>query len=112
MATHRIPHGLSLPLAQRATRAALESYRDQFPDNDPSGRWLSPSHARVEFTAGGRRLGGDVHVGPDFIHLELEVPFIFRPFRAAAMKIIEQEIRLWISRAKQGQLPSPSGDDE
>ena len=112
MATHRIPHGLSLDLARRATRAALESYRQRFPDNDPQGNWVNDSHARVEFTAGGRRIAGEVRVDDRDIHLDLEVPLLFRPFRAAAVAVIDEEIREWIARAERGQLPSTSGDDE
>jgi len=106
MADHRIAHGLSLELAQRATRAALESYRRQFSENDPTASWLSDSHATVAFTVVGHTLGGDVRVDEHHVHLELEVPLIFRPFRNAALKVIDEEIRGWIAKARLGQLPS------
>ena len=108
MARHSIVHGLSEELARRATRAALESYRDQFPDAQPTGRWLSDDHAQVQFTVAGKTLQGDVRVGARSIDLQLDVPLVFRPFRSAAIKIIDEEIRTWIAKARQGRLPSPS----
>ena len=44
----------------------------------------------------------------DAVELELEVPFLFRPFRKAAIRIIEGEIRQWIARAEAGELDDQS----
>jgi hypothetical protein len=106
MARHKIPHGLSLDLAQRATRAALESYREQFPEVQPTGRWTSDSHAEVSFTVAGKTLRGEVDVDPQNILLDLDVPLVFRPFRSTALRIIDEEIRAWIAKARDGRLPS------
>lgn len=101
---HRIPHDLDHPLARRVARRALESYRDQFPELKPGGEWTDPDHARLWFTAPGARLEGRVKVLASAIELELDVPFLFRPFRKQAIRVIEEEVREWIERAKAGEL--------
>ena len=38
------------------------------------------------------------------IELELDVPFLFRPFRKQAIRVIEEEVQEWIEKAKAGDL--------
>lgn len=101
---HSIPHDLSHEQARDATRHALESYRARFAEYKPTGAWLSPDRATVQFTVAGKTLSGTVDVLPKHIDLELDVPLIFRPFRSVAIKVIEDEIREWIARARTGNL--------
>ena len=101
---HRILHDLDHDLARRVARRALETYRDQFPDLEPGGEWLDSDRARLWFTAPGAKIEGRVHVLTDAIELELDVPFLFRPFRKQAVRVIEAEVQEWISRARSGEL--------
>jgi len=101
---HRILHDLDHDLARRVARRALETYRDQFPELKPGGEWLDADRARLWFTAPGAKIEGRVRVLADAIELELDVPFLFRPFRKQAVKVIESEVQEWISRAKSGEL--------
>ena len=101
---HLIRHGLTHELAREAARHALASYRDRFAAFSPEGEWIDADHARVAFSAAGRRLTGNVVVGPEEIELELEVPFIFRLFHDRAIAIIEEDVRRWIERAREGAL--------
>ena len=39
------------------------------------------------------------------VELDLEVPFLFRPFQSVAVKIVDDEVRAWIDRAR----PTNSG---
>lgn len=109
---HRIPHDLGLDLGRRVTARALESYRDQFPEYAPTGEWVTPSRAEVRFAVTGRTLRGAIEVFADAVELELEVPFLFRPFKAAAVKVIEGEIRRWIGEAKAGRLGDASSEQD
>ena len=104
---HSIPHDLGQDLARKVTRHALETYRRNFAEYSPEGEWVDENHARVRFKAAGQTLEGRVEVQADRIDLELDVPFFLRPFRGAAIKVIEDEIRSWINRARRGEL-----DDE
>lgn len=100
---HSIPHDLPLETARTVTRSALESYESQFPEYSPKGRWESDDVATLQFTVMGNTLYGRVEVRAQDIELELKnIPFLFRPFRQAAIDVIEGEIREWIDKAKQG----------
>jgi hypothetical protein len=101
---HRIKHDLDHDLARKVTRRALETYRDSFPELKPGGEWLDADRARLWFTAPGAKLEGRVKVLSDAIELELDVPFLFRPFRKQAIKVIEEEVQEWIEKAKAGEL--------
>ena len=100
---HSIPHDLPHETARAVTRKALDSYRDQFPEYQPTGRWETDDVATLSFTVMGNTLLGRVEVRASDIELELKnIPFMFRPFRKAAIEVIEGEIREWIARAKAG----------
>jgi hypothetical protein len=101
---HRIAHNLPLPLAQKATRAALEAYRQQFPQFKPGGEWLDAGRAKVWFQTPAGRLDGAVNVVKDAVELELDVPFLLRPFKGQAISIIENEVNIWIEKARRGEL--------
>jgi hypothetical protein len=101
---HRISHALGLELARKATARALESYREQFPETQPEGRWVSADRAEVAFTVAGKRLKGRVDVARQNIDIELDVPLLFRPFQNQAMAVIEEEIEAWLTKARNGEL--------
>lgn len=102
---HKIPHDLSLELARKVTRAALESYRNQFPQFSPGGTWRDDDHADVWFVTPLGRLEGTVTVLAGAIQLHLTtVPWAVRPFRSQAVKIVEEEVKAWIQKAKNGAL--------
>ena len=101
---HRIPHGLDHELARRATRAALESYRERFAGHEPGGVWNTLDHGTIWFKAAGLRLEGTIEVTDEAILLDLEVPLVFRPIRKLALEVIEREVEAWIERARHGEL--------
>jgi hypothetical protein len=107
VATHVIQHGLGHELARRATRRALESYRQSLSEYAPKGEWITDDRALVEFTVVGRTLSGSVDVHPTEIVLVLDVPLVFRVFQGIALRVVEAEIEQWIARARAGEL-----DDE
>jgi hypothetical protein len=36
--------------------------------------------------------------------MDLDVPLLLRPFKSTALGVIEEEIRKWIDKAKNGQI--------
>jgi hypothetical protein len=101
---HVIQHGLDPQLARKATRKALESYQERFAQYDPKVHWASDDRADVSFAAKGVTLNGAIEVGADDIAIDLDVPFILKPFKKKATGVIDKEIRDWIGRAKRGEL--------
>ncbi len=101
---HEVPHDLDMALAHRCVEKAFESYSARFSDYSPTMTWASESLAKVGFNAKGLKLNGSIAIKPKTIELELEVPFLLRIFKAKAMEVIEEEIRMWIGKAKAGQI--------
>ncbi len=102
---HLIPHDLDRALARRATRAALDGYRAQFPQFSPGGSWRDDDTAEVWFKTPVGRIEGLVTVKDNGVHLHLtKLPFAARVFRRQAIQIIEDEVKAWIQKAKDGLL--------
>ena len=83
---------------------AFESYKERFESFNPTEKWVSDTKSLVEFSAKGMKLTGSIELRPRDIDLELKVPMVFRVFRKKALKIIEDEIRSWIVKARNGEL--------
>ncbi len=101
---HSVPHDLPLPLAKKAADKALEVYAGRFAEFDPQIAWLTERTAEVTFKALGATLKGSFAISDNDIAMEMDVPMLMRPFRAKAMEVVEQKIREWIDKAKNGEL--------
>lgn len=89
---HVIAHPLSQEHAKRALEEAQVEYARRFPKYAPRLRWLSADQACVGFHAAGRELEGTVRVFERGLEVELEVPFLLRPFVGPAKHAIEREV--------------------
>ncbi|MFU8807431.1 MAG: polyhydroxyalkanoic acid system family protein [Bradymonadaceae bacterium] len=101
---HKIHHGLQKELARKATHKAIETYKARFEQYNPQANWVNDDTANVSFSAKGIKLEGALEIVEHDVLLDLEVPFLLRPFRSRAMTIIEEEIKDWVARAKRGEL--------
>ena len=102
--TYDIPHDLTFDLAKLAAEKAAEAYGKRFAEYEYTAKWVSNDRVELGFTVVGKRLEGAMTVKKDRLELELEVPFMFRPFRGKALEIIEREARVWLDKAKRGEL--------
>ena len=96
---HQVPHALGQQKAKQVAVQALTSYQRKFAEYNPRVDWTSDSCAQIGFNVKGLKLNGAIEVHPDTFALDLDVPFILRPFRGKALAVIEEEIRMWISKA-------------
>jgi Putative polyhydroxyalkanoic acid system protein (PHA_gran_rgn) len=101
---HVIPHDLDLATAKRATDRAFEEYKRRFPGYQPSLRWADERGADVGFNVKGIQLSGTVRIEEKSVELDLDVPFLFRPFQKIALEVIEREVRVWLEKARTGEL--------
>lgn len=104
VAQHEILHDLDFDLAKLAAERAAEAYAKRFAEYDYKATWVSSSRVELGFTVMGKRLTGAMNVKARKVELELEVPLVFRPFRGKALEIIEREARVWLEKAKNGEL--------
>ena len=105
---HLIAHDLDFGLAKEVAVRAFESYQKRFADYHPKMSWVGERDARIEFNVKGLKLQGSIGIAPRAIELDLDVPFVFRLFKSKAVDVIEREVRLWLDKAKRGELSKPS----
>jgi hypothetical protein len=101
---HTVPHKVGRELAKKATVAAMDSYATKYGAYSPITTWTGDYTATVAFSVKGLSMDGKIEVRDKEIALELDVPFLLRPFRAKALSIIEREIGVWMDRAKAGEF--------
>jgi hypothetical protein len=101
---HTVVHDLGRERAKRVAEAAWGSYSARFASYSPNCEWLSEYAAEIGFNVKGVSLTGSIDVNETDISLDLDVPFLFRPFKGTAMRVIEEEIRRWITKSKAGEI--------
>ena len=101
---HVVPHDLGVDKAKAVTDAAFESYKKKLAKFNPQSNWASERRAQISFSVKGITLKGAVEVQEKSIDMELDVPFILRPFRGKALGLIESEILEWIQKARDGKI--------
>lgn len=101
---HSVSHDLGKERAKQVMEAAWQSYSTKFGKYSPSMQWVSDDKAKIGFVAKGISLDGTIQLQANSIDLELDVPFLLRPFQKMAVGVIEGEIKEWIGKAKTGEL--------
>jgi len=97
---HVVSHDLGQERAKKVAESALNSYAEKFAKYSPEVRWQSPSQAHIAFKIKGMTLSGLLEVLDKTIEMDLDVPFMLRPFKSQALSVIEGEIQDWIRKAK------------
>ena len=101
---HTVAHDLGREQAKRVAEAAWNSYSARFANYSPTCQWENDNKANIGFNVKGVKLDGSLEVNEKDIALDLDVPFLLRPFKGQAIKVIEEEIKAWIAKSKAGQL--------
>jgi hypothetical protein len=101
---HRIEHDLSPELAHKAVSRAVEAYSEQFAKYDPKVQWRGQEEVEVGFTAKGITLSGKLKLVPNAVVLDMDVPFLLRPFRGKAIDVIEGKVKEWVQKAHNGEV--------
>lgn len=97
---HTVNHDLGQERAKKVTESALATYAEKFSKYSPKTSWVSPSRANISFSVKGMNLSGAVEVKDKSIELELDVPFLLKPFQGQAISVIEGEIKTWLAKEK------------
>jgi hypothetical protein len=105
---HQIAHDLDSNLAKEAAVRAFDAYKQRFANYNPTIQWDRDNKARIGFSVKGVKLEGSIDILPKAIELDLDVPFLFRPFKGKAIEVIEREVRAWLDKAKNGELKAPA----
>lgn len=97
---HSVAHDLGQERAKKVTEQALTSYSTKFAKYAPKTSWTTPSKAQISFSVKGMTLNGTVEIKEKTIDLDLDVPFLLRPFQGQAIGVIEGEIKEWLAKEK------------
>src|SRR5512145_804738 len=97
---HEITHDLGQTKAREVTLKALEAYRVRFAEYDPKMQWKADNVAEISCTIKAMKIGGTVDIRDKVIVLDVDVPFLLRPFKGVALEAIEGEIRKWMQKEK------------
>ena len=101
---HVIAHDLDVLTARKVADRAFAEYKGRYPQYHPTLQWSSDRRAEVSFNAKGLKLQGAMEVAEKEIAIDLDVPFLLRPFRSKAIEVIEREVKVWIGRAQAGEI--------
>ncbi len=101
---HSVSHDLGQETARKVAEAAFASYKEKLAKYDPQANWVSDTKAEIRFTVKGYTLSGTLDVTATSIDMDLQVPFLLRPFQGTALGVIEKEISAWIAKASAGEL--------
>lgn len=99
-----IDTGLDKALSKKAMAKAMEAYKARFAEYNPRFEWKTDDAGEFGFTAKGISLNGTVLVRDRHIDVDMDVPFLFRIFQGRAMDIINEQVMLWVEKAKKGEL--------
>lgn len=101
---HLVHHGLGQDRAKQVAESAIKSYEAKFSDYSPQSNWKTATHADISFSVKGMKLNGALEIRENDFELDLDVPFLLRPFKGKALSVIEEEIKKWVEKAKSGQV--------
>ena len=101
---HAIPHDLDTATAKKVTDRAFAEYRARYPGYSPTLRWADERRAEIAFSVKGMHVSGSMTIAERTIDVDLDVPFLLRPFRSVALEVIEREVIAWVGKAHAGQI--------
>src|SRR5262245_18891323 len=94
---HVLHHSLDVATSKQIFNRAFAQHQKRFAEYEPKSRWLDDQHAEVRFNVKGIRMTATVEFRPRSVEIDLDVPFLFRPFRSIGIRILEQELRKMIA---------------
>lgn len=101
--THNIEHDLSLELAGKAGRAAINGYAKKH--KQVQGRWETPYLYRLQIKAPFNTLTGTITISSQHIAFHIDkVPAMFKGFVGQAVETIDTVVKKWVAKAKRGEI--------
>jgi hypothetical protein len=101
---HTIDTGLDKEMSKKAIDKAMDAYKADFAEYSPRFDWTSDDRGEFAFNAKGVKLNGNILVLDRKVEVDMHVPLLFRVFQSRAMKVIEDQVRMWVEKARRGEL--------
>lgn len=101
---HAIPHDLDQDTLRTVVDKALNTYAANLAQYEPKVEWTGEKKVNIGFSVKGLNLKGQLDLRPSSVEVDLDVPFVLRPFKKKAISVIEREFNTWLARAHAGEL--------
>lgn len=101
---HTIDTGLDFSRSKKAIDKAMDAYKARFAEYSPRYEWTGEDRGEFSFSAKGVKLHGNIVVRDQKVDVDMHVPLLFRVFQGKAMDVIEEQVNLWVEKAKRGEL--------
>jgi len=99
------PHRFSAAVGMKVLRLAEAQLREKHPAIELATVWEDQkSKVSFGFTALSTRFTGSITSKDRGLHLEMDVPTIFKAWVPLARQVIEREVGKWIARVEKGEL--------
>ena len=100
MIKHSFPHPFHIKKAHQVADEAFAFYQRHFPNYQMTLVWESEQKANVQILIKGVSISGFIVLDPNMVHLQLEVPLMFRIFQKQALAKIDSEMKRWFQDPK------------
>lgn len=101
---HTIDTGLDFARSKKAIDKAMDAYKERFSEYSPRYDWVGDDRGEFSFNAKGVKLNGTIVVREHKVDVDMNVPLLFRVFQGKAMSVIEDQVNIWVEKAKRGEL--------
>ena len=96
---HRVQHPLASEEAKELLDRALDTYREHYAEYSLETGWVDDDTAAVGFQVTGKKIDGQIRVREDGYEIDLDLPWVFRPFRKKIARSLDREFARWIEKA-------------
>ena len=96
---HTVRHTLAPDKAKDVLEHALGAYREHYAEYQVETGWADEETAEIGFRMTGKQVRGKIKVCPDCYDIDLELPWMYRPFTQRIAGAVEQELQRWLARA-------------
>jgi hypothetical protein len=96
---HRVQHPLPSADAKKLLDRALDTYREHYAEYSLKTGWVDDETAQVGFEVTGKKIDGQIRVCEDGYEIDLDLPWVFLPFKNKIAKSLDREFARWIEKA-------------
>lgn len=96
---HTVDHPLEAEKARQLLERALNTYVEDYAQYSMETGWKDEATAQVGFQVTGTRVDGEIKVCEGRYEIDLDLPWVLRPFKKEIVKSIDREFARWISSA-------------
>lgn len=96
---HSVHHQLETAQAKEVLDRALDTYRAHYADHGVETAWVDERTAVVGFELTGSKVDGRITVCEGCYDIDLQLPWMLRPFGKRIAQTFEHEFQRWLDRA-------------